>query len=102
MKMLNAMKQMQRMKKIQKQLAAKTVEITSPDGTITVVARGDMTVRSVHIKPEALAGGMKQEKLERILVSTINGALDSSKKAAANDMAKFSGDLGGLSDLLGG
>jgi len=100
-KMMRQMKQMKQMKRMQKQLAAKTVEISSNDGRITVVARGDMTIKSIQINPEALDPA-KVERLQKVLASTINSALDSSKKAAAGDMAKMSGGLGGLSEMLGG
>lgn len=95
------MKQMQQMRRIQKQLASKTVSISSNDGMVTVVARGDMTVDSIKLKPEALTA-LKLEKLERLLASTVNGAMDSAKKAAAADMAKMAGGLGGLSEMFGG
>ena len=101
MKMLDMMKQMQQVRKIQKTLAAKTVEISSNDKMVTVVARGDMTIASIKVNPDALTQ-MKLEKLERILTSTVNGALESSKKAAAADMQKLTGGMGGLSELLGG
>ncbi|MCE9614194.1 MAG: YbaB/EbfC family nucleoid-associated protein [Lentisphaerae bacterium] len=100
MKMLDMMKQMHEVRKIQKALAAKTVEISSNDKMVTIVARGDMTIASVKLHPDVFQ--MKPEKLERILTSTINGALDSSKKAAAADMQKLTGGLGGLSEMLGG
>jgi DNA-binding protein YbaB len=92
---------MQQVRKIQKQLAAKKVEITSTDKMITVVARGDMSIDSIKINPEAVAS-MKLEKLERLLASTVNGALDSSKKAAAADMQKITGGMGGLAEMMGG
>ena len=100
-KMVQQMKQMKQVKRMQKQLAAKTVEILSNDKRITVVARGDMTIKSIQISPEALDPA-KIERLQKVLTSTINSALDSSKKAAAGDMAKMSGGLSGVSDMLGG
>lgn len=99
-KMVQQMRQMKQAKRMQKQLAAKTVEISSNDKRITVVARGDMTIKSIQISPEAL-DPVKIERLQKVLTSTINSALDSSKKAAAGDMAKMSGGLGGLSNMLG-
>ena len=101
MKMFEMMKQVQQMRKIQKTLAAKTVEIASNDKLVTVVARGDMSIERVTINQELL-GQTKHDRLERTLASTINSALDSAKKAAASDMAKLTGGMGGLSDLLGG
>jgi len=100
-KMLNMMKQVRQARKMQKHLAAKTVEVSSNDGAVTVTARGDMSIKSIRIKPEALDPAACQ-KLERLLVSIVNGALDSSKKAAAADMAGLTGSLGDLSSMLGG
>ncbi len=99
-KMMNMMKQVKQVKKMQKALAAKTVEARSRDDLITVVARGDMTIKSVVIKPDAFKD-MRPERFEKMLVSTINSALDSSKKAAAGDMSKL-GDLSALSEMMGG
>ena len=98
--MFDQIKQMNQVRKIQKQMAAKKVEISSNDKSITIVACGDMTIESIKFTPEALQ--MRQEKLERILVSTVNSALDSSKKAAAADMQKLMGGMGGLSEMFGG
>lgn len=98
-KMMNMMKQMKQVRRMQKQLAAKIVEATNTDKTITVVARGDMSIKSIAIDPRAFE---KPDRLLKQLVSTVNSALDSSKKAAASDMQKMSGGLGGLSDMLGG
>ena len=100
-KMFDMMKQVQQVKKMQKEFARKTVEVSSNDGNITVVACGDMSVKSIRIDPEAM-GQSGHERLSRQLTSTVNSALDSAKKAAAADMAKLTGGLGGLSDMLGG
>lgn len=97
--MFNMMKQVKQMKKMQKQLAKKEVEISSNDKTVTVVARGDMTIRSIKIAPEAMDAS-KVARLEKTLVSTLNGAMDSAKKAAAGDMAKLTEGMG-LGDLMG-
>jgi len=99
-KMMNMMKQVRQMKKVQKQLAAKTVEVSSNDGQVTVVARGDMSIKTIRIDPAALASA-KADRLSKTLTSTINSALDSSKKAAASDMSKLTGSLGDLSGMLG-
>lgn len=98
--MLKMMKQVQQVRKMQKELAGRIVEVSSNDHKVTVVARGDMTVKTVKIDPEIM-GQWDAERLGKVVTSTINGALDAAKKAAASDMAKFSGGLGGLSDMLG-
>ena len=97
--MFKMMKQMQKVKKMQKELAKKEVEISSNDKTVTVVARGDMTIKKIRIAPEAMDPA-KPERLEKVLVSTINGAMDSAKKAAAGDMAKLTEGMG-LGGLMG-
>lgn len=90
--------QMQRrMKKMQKELARQTVEARS--GDVMVVARGDMTIKSVHIDPEALKN-TRQELLEKMIASAVNNALKATQKEAGAAMAK-NGGLGGLADLLG-
>jgi DNA-binding YbaB/EbfC family protein len=100
-KMFDMMKQLKQVKKMQKQLAAKTVEVSSADGLVSVVASGDMKIKGLKVDPQ-LIDPAKPEKLTRLLVSTINSALDSSKKAAASDMSKLTGGIPGLSDMLGG
>lgn len=100
-KMFEMMKQVRMVKQMQKQLAAKTVSATSRDNIVVVQARGDMTIKSITLDPAALAT-IRPDQLERHLVSTVNSALDSAKKAAAADMSKLTGGLGGLSEMLGG
>jgi DNA-binding protein YbaB len=98
--MLKMMKQVRQVRKIQKELAAKTVTIASTDKSVTIVARGDMTIKSITIDP-AMCAPDKVARLEKTLCSTVNSSLDAAKKAAAGDMQKLSGDLG-LGGLFGG
>ena len=100
-KMFDVMKQVRQVKKMQKELAGKTVECSSPDGKVTVVARADMSVKSVRIDPEGMDSA-NAERLQKVLASTVNAALDSAKKVAAEDMSRLTGGLGGLSGLLDG
>lgn len=97
--MFKMMKQVQQVKKMQKELSRKEVEVSSPDKAVTVVARGDMSIKSIKILPESVDVG-RIDRLEKVIVSTINGAMDSAKKAAASDMAKLTEGMG-LGDLLG-
>jgi len=50
------------MKRMQKELAKQTVEITSNNGKVTVVARGDMSIKEVRVDPSAL----EDLKLDRL------------------------------------
>ena len=97
-KMMQMMKQVKQVKKMQKALASKTVEARSKDDIVVVVAKGDMTVKTITIDSAALDPARK-ERLEKLIASTVNSALDASKKAAAGDMAKM-GDLSGLADMF--
>jgi DNA-binding protein YbaB len=99
-KMFKMMKQMSQMKKMQRKLAKQEVEVSNNEKTITVVAKGDMTIKSIKISPEALTT-LKPDRLEKAIVSTVNGAMESAKKAAAGDMAKMTEGMG-LGDLMGG
>lgn len=97
---MNMMKQLRQMKKMQKELARKTVEVSSQDGSVTVRASADMTVRKITIKADSLDPA-RSEQLGRTIASTVNGALDSCKKAAAEDMSKLTSGLN-LPDMFGG
>ena len=103
--MFEMMKQMRNVRKLQKDLERQTFEAKSADGTVTVVSRGDMSVKSLRIDPKAMDPA-RPEQLEKAIVSAINSALDSSKKAAAANMSKLTeglgGDLGALKGLMGG
>lgn len=88
------------MKRMQKELAKQTVEVKSNNGKVTVSVRGDMSVREIHIDPSAYTD-LKPERLEKVLVTTVNSALNAAKKSAGSEMAKMDG-MGGLSDMLGG
>jgi len=99
--MLKMMQQYREVRKLQKALESKTYEVKSPDGLISVVARGDMTIHALRIDPKAMDVA-KPERLAKVIVSTVNSALETTKKAAASDMSKMAGGLGGLSEMLGG
>lgn len=86
------------MKKMQKELQRFTVEGSS--GYVKVVATGDMALKSVEIEPAGLEPG-KRDRLQGMVVTAVNNALRNAKKQAGSEMAKMSGGLGGLSDMLG-
>jgi hypothetical protein len=96
--MRQAIEMRKQMSKIQKELAKQVVEASS--GEVTVVARGDMTIKSVSIKPEAIDPN-KSERLEKMIAAAVNNALESAKKIAGSQVSKMSGGVGGLADMLG-
>jgi DNA-binding YbaB/EbfC family protein len=101
MGMMDMMKQMKELRRMQKEIERKVVSAASADGRVQVEARGDMTLKSIKIDPAALEDG-KVDKLQVQLLKTVNQALDGAKKAAAAEMQKMSGGLGGLNGMLGG
>jgi hypothetical protein len=99
--MFEMMKQMNQMRKLQKEMAAKSFEAKTNDGSVVVVARGDMTIKSIAILPAAMDPA-RPDRLAATITSTVNSALDSAKKGAAQDMAKLTGGLSGLANMLKG
>jgi len=89
-----------KMKKMQKELEKKVVEVKSNNGKVTVSARGDMTIKDIVFDPSAFED-LNVERLQKVLVTTVNAALNGAKKAAGGEMQKMSGGLGGLSEMLG-
>ncbi|MFC1453388.1 YbaB/EbfC family nucleoid-associated protein [Verrucomicrobiota bacterium] len=98
---LDMMKQAKQVRRMQKELAGKTVECSSGDGLVTVTARGDMSVKSIRIDPQ-LVDPDRPDRLAKVIAATVNAALDAAKKEAAESMAKLTGGMGALSDMLGG
>ena len=87
------------MKRIQKELETKTVEYEN--GGVKAVARGDMTIVSVEISPDAVVSN-KPDRLNQIVTKAVNGALKEVKKQAGAEMQKMTEGMGGLGDMLGG
>lgn len=94
-------KQVNQLRKLQKEMESKTQEAASRDGLVSVVVRGDMSIKSIKIDPRAMDPA-HPDTLAQVILKTANSALEASKKAMAGDMAKMSGGLGGLSKMLGG
>ncbi|MBQ6135829.1 MAG: YbaB/EbfC family nucleoid-associated protein, partial [Kiritimatiellae bacterium] len=76
-----AMKMRAEAKRIQNEIQKITAEYTN--GGITVVAKGDMTISSISVAPEAYdevkAG--KPQRFETMLFNVVNGALKKAKDA---------------------
>jgi len=100
-KMLKMMQQAasmrSKMKKMQKELEKKVVEIKSNNGKVTVSARGDMSIKSIEFDPSVFED-LNIDRLQKVLVTTVNSALNAAKKTAGTEMQK----MGGLSDMLSG
>lgn len=98
--MQQAMSAQRELKRIQKELARQTVEYSSGGGAVKAVARADMTLASIHLDPAACSPD-KISKLESLIVSAVNGAMEEAKKKAGAEMSKLTSGMG-LDGLLGG
>jgi len=87
-----------KMKQIQKELETQTAEYENAG--VAVVARGDMMISSVKIRPDAFDPA-RIEKLERTIVENTNRALVKVKDLASQHMMKRQKELG-LDGLMGG
>ena len=79
------------MKRIQKELARKTVEFSN--GGVSVVARGDMSIQGVTINPETVDLS-DANRLARQITTAVNGALSAAKKQAGSEMSQLTSGLG--------
>ena len=106
--MFDQVKQAMQMRKEAKRIQGEIEKITCEysNGGITCVARGDFTIVSIKISPEALqevvAG--KPERFDTMLLNVVNGALKNVRKQTQEHMAKLMKDsgAGGIGSLLGG
>ena len=98
------MKQAMQMRKEAKRIQGEIEKITCEysNGGITCVVRGDFSVVSIKITPEALKEVLagKPERFDTMLLSVVNGALKLVKKQTQEQMAKLMG-AGGASGLAG-
>lgn len=81
------------LKKIQNELQQKTVEYSGAGGAVRVTACGDASLVSIKIDPSALAPN-RTDKLEKMILEAVNGALEEAKKMSAEHMQKIMTDIG--------
>jgi DNA-binding YbaB/EbfC family protein len=80
-------------KKIQKELARKTIEFSAGDGAVTVVAAGDGTVKSIRIDPRAVDPG-QTTKLESLVLAAVSGALKQARDLGAKEVSRVASSMG--------
>jgi len=103
--MFDQMKQAMQMRKEAKRLQAEVEKISFEysNGGITCVARGNFTIASIKLAPEALqevAAG-RPERFETMLHTVVNAALKGVRKQTQEMMAKVMKDSG-MGGLFGG
>ena len=100
----NFMKQAQKlqseMKRIQDELAEKTVEATAGGGMVTVVANGKQEIVSIKIDPEVVDKD-DVEMLEDLIVAAVNESKRRSQEMMMGEISKVTGGLGIPPGLLG-
>lgn len=84
----------EKLKEMQEQAAARTVEAESGGGMVRVTADGSMRVRRITIDP-ALIGANDKPMLEDLIVVAVNDALARARNMVAEEMGKL-GPLGGF------
>jgi DNA-binding YbaB/EbfC family protein len=82
-----AAKMQENIQRLQSELAQRTVEASAGGGMIKVTAKGDNTIASIKIDPQAVTPD-DVEGLEDLVVSGVNAALAAAKKMSDDEMAK--------------
>ena len=102
--MNNLMKQAQKMQKqmaeTQQALEEKTYEDSAGGGVVSVTVSGKREVTAVKIAEEVVDHD-DIEMLEDLIMAATNEALRAMETDSQNQMAKFTGGLGGLGGGLG-
>lgn len=91
----------QEMAEAQESLEHETVTVTAGGGAISIVITGHQRVQTIEINPELL-DPEDVELLQDMLVAGINSAIEQSQTMSAQKMEGITGNMGGLSDMLGG
>ncbi len=89
------------MGRVQEVLKSRTMEVTSADGKIKVVANGKQQILSLTIEPDFFKN-TERENLQSALLATVNQAILGSQNMVSEEMSRMAGDLGPLSSLLKG
>ena len=102
-KMLKQVQQMQaEMMKAQEQLKDEVVEASAGGGMVTVKITGDLEVKEIVIRPDALGGEGEAvsaedvEMLQDMVLAAVNEALRSAQDLAGKKMGGLTGGLGDL------
>lgn len=100
--MMAQMQQMQQqMAEAQEALANETVTVTAGGGAISIVISGHQRVQSITIDPDVL-DAEEIDMLQDMLTAGINAAIEQSQAMSAERMEGITGNMGGLTDMLGG
>ena len=89
MKMMKQAASMQKnMESLQNELAERTVEFSAGGGMVTVVAKGDISIKSIKIDPKAVDPD-DVEMLEDLILAGVDGALKQAQEMVSTEMSKL-------------
>ena len=90
------MKQAQQMQeRLQKEMAALSVEASAGGGMVKVKMGGDLTLREIVIDPDAI-DPEEAELLAEMVQAAVNEGLRAAQELAGSKMGGITGGLGGL------
>lgn len=93
-KMMKQMQQMQsQMARTQEDLAAKTMEVSSGGGRVTVTVTGAQEITAIKIKKE-IVDPEDVDMLETMVLTAVQQALAKSKEMASGEMGKLTQGMG--------
>lgn len=95
------MKLQKKMKSIQKTLKKKETTAESSDGSVKATVNGEFLLQDIIIN-DALLQSNDKKKIENMIISAVNNAVNGSKSAAAEEMSALTGGLNvpGLDELF--
>jgi hypothetical protein len=86
--MKQAMQMQERLKKIQEEVGAKTVEASAGGGVVTVVANGKQEIISIKIDPSVINSN-DADMLQDLILAAVNEALRKSKEMMSEEMKQL-------------
>ena len=93
-KMMKQMQQMQsQMARTQEDLAAKTMEVSSGGGRVTVTVTGAQDITAIKINTE-IVDPEDVDMLETMVLTAVQQALAKSKEMASGEMGKLTQGMG--------
>jgi len=93
----NLMKMQKEMKNIQKKIQKTKIEGESSDGSVKAVVNGEFTLLDISIDENLVKSG-DVKKVEKMVYSAVNDAVNKARDFSAEEMKKIAGgmDLGSL------
>ncbi len=93
----NLMKMQKEMKNIQKKIQKTKIEGESSDSSVKAVVNGEFNLLDISINEDLIKSG-DVKKIEKMVFSAVNDAVNKAREFSAEEMKKIAGgmDLGSL------